>query len=105
MAVTVDSGASYEAEDEVEESATKTVVSPSDPCVRPLSCPSYPLYAHPSTPRPHTPSTESLHCAAPTGEAAAWFLDLWLLSELLTLDTSQVRPGKLVGWESSHYLH
>ena len=41
VAVAMDSGGSYGAEDEVEES-DKTVVSPRSPCALPLSCPSYP---------------------------------------------------------------
>lgn len=99
----MDSGASYGAEDEVEES-DKTVVSPSSPCALPLSCPSYPLSGAPLHPRPHTPSTESLHCAAPTGgEAAAWFLDLWLLSELLRRGHLTGQTGEAGGMGSSHY--
>ena len=103
VAVAMDSGGSYGAEDEVEES-DKTVVSPRSPCALPLSCPSYPPSGAPLHPHPRTLSTESLHCAAPTGgEAAAWFLDLWLLSELLRRGHLTGQTQEAGGMGSSHY--
>lgn len=69
-------GGSYGVEDEVEES-DKTAVSHISPCVLPSSSPWLTQAGR--------VGTESLHCAASTGgeAAAAWILDLWLLSELL----------------------
>ena len=48
---------------------------------------------------PPPPLHRNLHRSAPTGgEAAAWFLDLWLLSELLRRGHLTGQTGKLVGW-------
>lgn len=72
VAVAMDLDGSYGAENEVEES-DKTAVSPY----------ALPLLSAQLT-QAGRASTESLCCAASTGEAAAArVLDLWLLSELL----------------------
>ena len=75
VAVAVGSDGSYGVEDEVEES-DKTTVSHRSPCALPPS--------RPRLTQAGRAGTESPHCAASTGRAAAaGILDIWLLSELL----------------------
>jgi len=75
VAVVVDSGGSYGAEEEAEES-DRTAVSPRRPCLPPA--------LRPPSAQAVRAATESPCCAASAGgEAAAGILDLWLLSEFL----------------------
>ena len=98
VAVAMDSGGSYGAEDEVEEN-DKTVVSPRSPCALPLSCPSYPPSGAPLHPHP-APSALKV-CTVQLLQEEKQQPGFWTFGyyqSFFDVDTSQVRPRKLVGW-------
>ena len=93
MAVAMDSGGSYGAEDEVEES-DKTEVSPGSPWALPPSCPSYPLSGAAPHPHPCTPSTEICTVQLLQEEKPQpGFWTFGYYQSFFDVDTSQVRPG------------